>query len=65
MNGLTLIENYISDDDEQKLIKKINNQTWDKSLNRLTQHYGYKYDLSYVSHFNKLVNISLFDINYY
>lgn len=44
MNGLTLIENYISDDDEQKLIKKINNQTWDKSLKRLTQHYGYKYD---------------------
>jgi alkylated DNA repair dioxygenase AlkB len=42
--GLILIPNFITKEEEQYLIDEINNNEWDTSLTRLTQHYGYKYN---------------------
>jgi alkylated DNA repair dioxygenase AlkB len=44
MQGLTLIPDFISEQEEQNLINNINNATWNKSLRQLTQHYGYTYN---------------------
>ncbi len=44
LNGLTLIENYINEEEEINLIDFINNQSWNTTLKRLTQHYGYNYN---------------------
>tara|TARA_B110000037_G_C17051077_1_gene477778 strand:+ start:836 stop:1381 length:546 start_codon:yes stop_codon:yes gene_type:complete len=44
LNGLTLIENYINETEEINLIDIINNQSWNTTLKRLTQHYGYNYN---------------------
>lgn len=42
--GLTYISEYISPKDEEKLLALIDFKDWDCSLQRRTQHYGYKYD---------------------
>jgi len=44
IEGLTIIENYISDAEEVLLIDQINQQEWNNSLVRRTQHYGYEYN---------------------
>lgn len=44
ISGLTLIENFISEEEEDNLIKHIDNQPWLNDLKRRVQHYGYKYD---------------------
>jgi alkylated DNA repair dioxygenase AlkB len=42
--GLKYIENFISVEEEQLLIEKIDTQNWMLDLKRRVQHYGYKYD---------------------
>ncbi len=43
--GLTLIQDFINDDEEQLLLDTIDSQPWDdKSMARKVQHYGWKYD---------------------
>jgi hypothetical protein len=42
--GLTYIPNYITEQKQQELITKIDNQPWLIDLKRRVQHYGYKYD---------------------
>lgn len=44
IKGLTFIENYLSVEEEKKLMKEIDNQPWLDDLRRRVQHYGYKYD---------------------
>ena len=44
IEGLTLIEDYISEEEERALISQIDNQNWLNDLRRRVQHYGYKYD---------------------
>ena len=46
INGLFLYKNYISDEYHNDLINFINDQPWNVSLSRRTQHYGYIYDYS-------------------
>ena len=42
--GLTYISEYITIEEENKLIKLIDNSKWNNELKRRVQHYGYKYD---------------------
>ena len=42
--GLTYIPNYITEEKQQELITKIDEQPWLTGLKRRVQHYGYKYD---------------------
>jgi len=42
--GLKRIDNFISTQEETKLLSKIDKQDWLTDLNRRVQHYGYKYD---------------------
>jgi alkylated DNA repair dioxygenase AlkB len=42
--GLYYIENAITQEEENELLNKINNNTWLNDLTRRVQHYGYKYD---------------------
>lgn len=42
--GLRYIENYLSPEQENLLIKTIDEQQWLSDLKRRVQHYGYKYD---------------------
>jgi alkylated DNA repair dioxygenase AlkB len=44
ISGLTYLPNYISNQEETKLISLINAQIWLTDLKRRVQHYGYKYD---------------------
>ena len=44
INGLTYIEDCISDEEHANLISTIDNITWMSSLKRRVQHYGYVYD---------------------
>lgn len=44
IEGLTIVPNFITEDEEIELINVINQQVWNKSLKRLTQHYGYGYN---------------------
>lgn len=44
MKGLQLIDNFISEQDESNLIREIDQQPWDTSISRRTQHYGFRYD---------------------
>lgn len=43
INGLMLIEEYITEIEENELIKYINSQEWNTELSRRVQHYGYKF----------------------
>ena len=42
--GLTLQENFVTEDEERQLVKDIDAGTWDKSMRRWVQHFGYAYD---------------------
>ncbi len=44
IDGLTYIENFLSEDQEKELITNIDNQSWRNDLTRRVQHYGYRYD---------------------
>ncbi len=44
IDGMKLMQNFITTDEEIELIKHINSCKWDTRLSRRTQHYGYTYD---------------------
>lgn len=44
--GLTIIENFITEDEETALLNQLDKQPWSKDISRKTQHYGRKYDYS-------------------
>lgn len=44
IEGLTYTPNYITFEQEQFLINKIDEQPWLADIKRRVQHYGYKYD---------------------
>ncbi|MFL5766102.1 MAG: alpha-ketoglutarate-dependent dioxygenase AlkB [Bacteroidia bacterium] len=44
VNGLRLIEDFITPEDEKFLLLTIDKQPWLDDLSRKVQHYGYKYD---------------------
>jgi alkylated DNA repair dioxygenase AlkB len=44
--GLIYQDNFISTEKEQELISWIDNQPWNTSIKRRTQHYGYEYNYS-------------------
>lgn len=46
INGLKIIENFITPEEEQQLLEQINQEDWNNSLSRRTQHYGYEYSYS-------------------
>lgn len=43
-DGLTYLENYIQEDEAERLVRKINAAPWRTDLKRRVQHYGYRYD---------------------
>lgn len=43
-NGLTYLENYISEDEASRLVQEINAAPWRTDLKRRVQHYGHRYD---------------------
>ncbi len=44
IEGLQIIEDFITEDEEKELLKLINDENWSNSISRRTQHYGYKYN---------------------
>lgn len=44
INGLSYIQNYISESDQARLMRHIDSCPWNMDLKRRTQHYGYRYD---------------------
>ena len=42
--GLTLREEFVTEDEERQLVKDIDAGTWDKRMKRWVQHFGYPYD---------------------
>jgi alkylated DNA repair dioxygenase AlkB len=44
IKGLSLVEDFISTEDQQILVKWIDDQPWLTDLKRRVQHYGYRYD---------------------
>lgn len=44
IDGLDLVENFITETEENYLIEEVNKMNWLKDLQRKVQHYGYKYD---------------------
>ena len=44
IKGLYYEPNFINTDEEKYLIRNIDNNQWNTSLSRRTQHYGYLYD---------------------
>lgn len=43
-DGLTYLENYISEDEANRLVQEIDAAHWCTDLKRRVQHYGYRYD---------------------
>lgn len=43
-DGLTYLENYISEDKADRLVQEIDAALWRTDLKRRVQHYGYRYD---------------------
>ena len=43
-NGLTYLENYISDAEADRCVQEIDAAPWRTDLKRRVQHYGYRYD---------------------
>ena len=43
-DGLTYLENYISEDEAGRLVQEIDAAPWRTDLKRRVQHYGYRYD---------------------
>lgn len=44
VDGLTYVENFISQEEHDFLLTKIDAEPWLSDLKRRVQHYGYKYD---------------------
>ena len=44
IQGLTLLQNFITTEEEANLLAAIDQETWLTDLKRRVQHYGYKYD---------------------
>jgi alkylated DNA repair dioxygenase AlkB len=44
ISGLAYIENYITSEEEARLIDLVDQEPWITDLQRRVQHYGYKYD---------------------
>lgn len=44
IDGLTLIEDFLSKAEEAELLRQIDASEWNTSLKRRTQHYGYEYN---------------------
>jgi hypothetical protein len=44
IQGLALIENFLTEDEENTYLKEIDNFEWNNSLSRRTQHYGFVYN---------------------
>lgn len=44
VDGLTLVQDYLSPDEQSVLIGVIEAQSWRTDLKRRVQHYGYRYD---------------------
>lgn len=44
IKGLGFMEEFITKEEENELLQKIDNSEWDNSISRRTQHYGYIYD---------------------
>lgn len=44
VDGLNRLTDFISVEEEQKLIEKVDTAEWSSELARRVQHYGYKYD---------------------
>lgn len=44
INGLTYVKNFISDEEADELISRIDEEEWDTQLKRRVQQYGYRYD---------------------
>ena len=44
IQGLTLLQNFITAEEEAILLAAIDQETWLTDLKRRVQHYGYKYD---------------------
>ncbi|MBW4575742.1 MAG: alpha-ketoglutarate-dependent dioxygenase AlkB [Aphanothece sp. CMT-3BRIN-NPC111] len=44
VTGLQYISNFISPDEQQKLLQEVDAQPWSQELKRRVQHYGYRYD---------------------
>src|SRR5437868_1662816 len=43
ISGLSYVDDIITTDQEQQIVNYIDQQTWNMSLKRRTQHYGYEY----------------------
>lgn len=43
-DGLTYLENYIPEEDSDRLVQEIDAAPWRTDLKRRVQHYGYRYD---------------------
>lgn len=41
--GLSYVENFISEEESQKLVRWLDDQNWSETLSRRTQHFGYAY----------------------
>lgn len=46
IEGLTIIQDFISSEEEAELLNKINSELWLNDLKRRVQHYEFKYDYS-------------------
>jgi alkylated DNA repair dioxygenase AlkB len=44
IHGLQLVEDFLTAEEEEILLACIQNEAWNTSLSRRTQHYGYVYD---------------------
>lgn len=44
IDGMIYHDNFISKEEEIDLVECIDKQSWNNSLSRKTQHYGYRYD---------------------
>jgi alkylated DNA repair dioxygenase AlkB len=43
-DGLTLLPDFITEEEETQLLQHINDSEWNTSLKRRTQHYGFEYN---------------------
>jgi hypothetical protein len=44
--GLRLIHDFITEEEEQQMLRDIDQQPWNTLAKRRVQHYGYKFDYS-------------------
>lgn len=63
--GLVIIEDFITKEDEDSIIKSVENEKWNKLSNRLVQHYGYEfiYGRNEVNKNNKIGELPCFISN--